>query len=92
MGYSWRAFGSTYHTAAIWHDCDRCNYRIEPGGVYERFVERPRRVILVWKYHSNPDCPVPPGKENEDSNSIEFTNVNDDFVDSKDDDSVERAA
>ncbi len=92
MDYSWRAFGSTYHTAAMWHDCDRCTYRIEPGDVYQRFVERRRRVILVCKYHSNPDCPVPPGKETEDANSIEFTNVNDDFVDTEQGDPTEKAA
>lgn len=92
MDYSWRAFGTTYHTATIRHDCDRCAQRIEPGDYYERFVERRGRKVLTWKYHNMPDCPIPPYKDDEDADSIEFTNVNDDFVDIEEGDSTEKAA
>jgi len=65
-----RWFGETHHNAMIFHDCDRCMQRIEPGDRYTRCAERIGRRILVWKYHDNPDCPEDPFKEHHEREEL----------------------
>lgn len=59
------------------HECDRCMHPILSGDLYERYVERSKGKIVVWKYHQNPDCPPDPFDYDEKEESDDVTPAND---------------
>ncbi len=77
MALDWRPFGATYHTACIMHECDRCMHPILPGDLYERYVERRKGKIVVWKYHRDPSCRPSLFDWNEGEESDDGTPAND---------------